>query len=171
MTKQYCHYCEKDGKPKEECWIELTEMSKHMHQYHTQAIEENALLAIAAPHDRVLFLLQKSKVAQSYPAELLNLYYRYFPFKVGEAEYRIIYDSTTGKVQFPTFNCYEDAQLFMRNIGSVGRADRAVREEYPELNGNAQAQAKKNIQEAFSRDYYGKQHAEMPNTYVPDSQG
>ena len=162
-----CKYCEKEGKPKEECWIEVNEIGKHMHQYHTEAIEENALLAITKPEQRVLFLLEKSKVAQSYPAELLNLYYRYFPFL---GKYQIIYDSNTGKVKFPDFDTYEDAQLFMRNIGSVGRVDRAVRAEHPELDGNPQSKAKKDIQEAFSKDYWGKRNAELPNTYVPDSQ-
>ncbi len=147
MTLFLCKDCyEKDKLPRQQCFMELELYPEHMRLKHEQQIVESILYTKRTIKERVPYILEKSRSAQSNPGWLAELYYRYFPFK---KKYRVIYDAASGEIETPRMpaNIYAD---FLRNTSSVFRIDRAVRRAHPEWNGSPRAQVKREIQEEFS---------------------
>jgi hypothetical protein len=142
-----CLDCKKEGK---EVWVEDNRMTQHQEQVHSQEIIHTTIQAIIGTEERVQYILEHNKAAQSNPGVLVEKYMQYFPFK----GYRIIYDATTGQVQMPTFATYEDAIYFIKYMGTISRCDRAVRSKFPTLNGSPRARARRAVEEQFSRGFW-----------------
>lgn len=103
--------------------------------------------------EQVEYVLRKVIPAQSNSGLCIQLVMRYFPMP--NMNYRIIYDHQSGLIGIEGQDEYMKLSKFLRRVGSVSRADRRVREKYPELDGSPKAQMKRVRLEKGYRDYYG----------------